>query len=165
MSKVKTYIQDVDDLFNLPHKEEYVSLVLDEVNYEWSVKYFDSLDQAIDHMLIKELNTDKVTRPPEQFDIIRVFERHGHLYQNWLFESCDEEKTGEFNLLFPRDKYTPEKPHSVVELAQYFRDGHDITVLWGSRSPVTFQILTVSAAKEKFQIIFELNGREIDPSE
>jgi len=122
----------------------------DDTNIIWFVEVFETIDQALNELLSSKWNTDKT---PEEMkgmadDVpIWIFEHSGRLYDN------HEGETNPYYLLFRPEEYTEEKPKTIAELREYMRNGSSVCLGWSDRAQATYQILSVTDAKEHFRQI------------
>lgn len=139
---------------DLVNKKDFVLIENDIANAITGVFWFDTLQEALSHLLTNILNTNKTLAEIQNMgnNPFYIYEKDGKLYEKWVF--YDEADA------YPLFKeYTEDKPKNLVQLGEWLKNGNYIRCAWYDRAPIDYFIQT----RENFEKSYmERSNKEIE---
>lgn len=148
---------------DLANKKNFVLVENDIANAFTGVFWFDTLQEALNHLLTNILNTNKTLPEIQNMgnNPFYIYEKDGKLYEKWVF--YDEADTPNDYPLFK--EYTEEKPKNLEQLGRWLENGNYIRCGWYDRAPIDYFIQTRENFEKSYTEWMERSKKEIEEDE
>lgn len=116
---------------------KFILVINDVVNCYSYPKWYNTIEEAVDYLMKTIFNTNKSVSEMKT-DTLYIFEKDGRLYEGWT----------DYSLSYPLfEKYTEEKPRTIIELENWLKNQNYVRVSWYDRAPVDYFVLS----RDEFQ--------------